>query len=161
MTDRIRTPEQILPYRPLRDILEGRSRQVCSVRPTDSASTAIGVMAGRDIGFVLVLDQGALVGVLSERDCVRRMMLVKAPPETTPVADIMVRHVVTVDSGRTFAEGLNLMHQYGIRHLPVVESGNVIGVVSARDLMREAVEHHERIIAELERERVMILASTT
>ena len=101
----------------------------------------------------------ALVGVVSERDCARRVVLAKKPPETTPVADIMVREVVTVDLSHTFADCLRLMHQHGIRHLPVIDSGKAIAVVSIRDLLSEAVAHHAKIIAELERERLTIFTS--
>ena len=72
----------------------------------------------------------------------------------------MVRNVVTIDVGRTFADCLRLMHQHGIRHLPVVENGKVITVVSIRDLLSEAVTHHAKIIEELERERLTIFTST-
>ena len=72
----------------------------------------------------------------------------------------MVRDVVTVDPPSTFADCLRLMHQHGIRHLPVVDRGKPIAVVSIRDLLGEAVAHHAKIIAELERERLTIFTST-
>ena len=72
----------------------------------------------------------------------------------------MVRNVVTVDLAQTFADCLRLMHQHSIRHLPVVDDGKVIAVISIRDLLSEAVAHHARIIAELERERLTIFTST-
>ena len=71
----------------------------------------------------------------------------------------MVRDVVTVDLTQTYADCLRLMHQHGIRHLPVVEGGRVISVVSIRDLLREAVAHNARVIAELERDRLTIFTS--
>ena len=117
-------------------------------------------MVDKDIGLLAVMDGGTLAGVLSERDCARRVLLAKKSPESTPVADVMVRNVVTIDVGRTFADCLRLMHQHGIRHLPVVENGKVITVVSIRDLLSEAVAHHAKIIEELERERLTIFTST-
>ena len=72
----------------------------------------------------------------------------------------MVRKVVTVDLAQTFGDCLRLMHQHGIRHLPVVDAGKVIAVVSIRDLLGEAVAHHAKIIAELERERMDSFTST-
>ena len=89
-----------------------------------------------------------------------RVVLAKKSPEATPVADIMVRKVVTVDLAHTFADCLRLMHQHGIRHLPVVDGGKVVAVVSIRDLLSEAVTHHAKIIDELERERMQIFTST-
>jgi CBS domain-containing protein len=138
MDQPIRRPEEILAYRPLRQVLGPRDK---------------------DIGFLVVLDRGAMVGVLSERDCARRLMLAEKSARTTPVADLMVRDVVSVDLTRTFADCLRLMHQHRIRHLPVVDQGRVIAVVSIRDLLAEAVAHHAKIIAELERERLTIFTS--
>jgi len=155
----IRRPEEILAYRPLRRMLGPDPRPVWSVGPADTVLAALRIMADRDIGFLVVLDAGKLVGVLSERDCARGVLLARKPPDTTPVADVMVRDVVTVDPSRTFAECLRLMHQHGFRHLPVTDQGKVIAVLSVRDLMGEAVEHHRKIIAELERERMTIFTS--
>jgi CBS domain-containing protein len=121
---------------------------------------AMQIMADRNIGFLVVLARDAMVGVLSERDCVRRVVLANRSAEATPVAEIMVRDVITVDPAHTFADCLRLMHQHSIRHLPVVDNGKPVAVVSIRDLLSEAVAHHARIIAELERERLTIFTST-
>jgi CBS-domain-containing membrane protein len=88
------------------------------------------------------------------------MVLARKPPEATPVADIMVRDVITVELAYRFAECLKLMHQHAIRHLPVVDRGKVIAVVSIRDLLGEAVAHHARVIAQLEQERMTVFMST-
>jgi CBS domain-containing protein len=108
----------------------------------------------------VVLEPGAIAGVLSERDCVRRLVLAGKSPELTPVADIMVREVIKVDLAKTFADCLKLMHLHGIRHLPVVQNETPITVISIRDLLAEAVAHHAKIINELERERMTMLTST-
>jgi len=154
----LRPPEEILVYRPLKQIL--RSETVWTVGPKDSALTAVRIMEEKNIGFLVVLESEAIVGILSERDCVRRVMLTGKSPEVTPVADIMVRNVVKANLTDTFADCLRLMHRHGIRHLPVVEKEKVIGVISIRDLLREAVEHHAKVISELERERMTMLTST-
>jgi len=156
----LRRPEEILAFRPLRQILESKARALWTVGPADSTLTALRLMADKNIGFLVVLEQGAMVGVLSERDCARRVVLAEKSPQATPVADIMVRKVVTVDLAHTFADCLRLMHQHGIRHLPVVDGGKVVAVVSIRDLLSEAVKHHAKIIEELERERMQIFTST-
>ena len=160
MDQPMRRPEEILAYRPLQRVLGPDPRPVWSIGPTDSVMVALQIMSDRHIGFVVVLDQGKLVGVLSERDCARRVLLAKKPADTTPVADVMSRQVVTVDLTQTFAEALRLMHQHGFRHLPVMDKGKLVAVVSVRDLMSEAVEHHAKVIAELERERLTIFTST-
>jgi CBS domain-containing protein len=156
----IRRPEEILAYRSLQQILASRQRALWTVGPADNVLTALQTMADKDIGFLVVLEQGAMVGVLSERDCVRHVVLSKKSPEVTPVADIMVRNVITVDLAHTFADCLRLMHQHRIRHLPVIDKGKPVTVVSIRDLLSEAVTHHARIIADLERERLTIFTST-
>jgi predicted transcriptional regulator len=156
----LRSPEQILAFRPLSQILGSKPRALWSVGPTDSALSAVQIMADRNIGFLVVLDKEVVVGVLSERDCARRLVLAGKPPETTPVSDLMVRDVVSVGPAHTFADCLKLMHQHGIRHLPVIDKAKPVAVVSIRDLLGEAVAHHARIIAELERERLTIFTST-
>jgi CBS domain-containing protein len=100
-----------------------------------------------------------LVGIVSERDCARRAVLAGKPLDTTPVSDIMITDVVTVGLAQTFADCLRLMHQHGIRHLLVMDGGQVVAVVSIRDLLREAVAHNAKVIAELERERLSIFTS--
>jgi CBS domain-containing protein len=159
MVQTVRRPEEILAYRTLQQILVSKPRELWTARPADSVLSALQTMADKKIGLVVILDQRRLVGVVSERDCVLRAVLVGKPLETTPVSDIMTHVVITVDIAQTFADCLRLMHQNGIRHLPVVERGNVIAVVSVRDLLREAVAHNAKIIAELERERLSIFTS--
>jgi CBS domain-containing protein len=156
----IRQPEEILAYRSLQAILGAKPRALWTVSPADSVLAALQIMADKQIGFLVVLERDRLVGVVSERDCALRVVLAKKPPETTPVADIMVRNVITADLAHTFADCLRLMHRHGIRHLPVVDKGKAVAVVSIRDLLGEAVAHHARIIAELERERLTIFTST-
>jgi signal-transduction protein with cAMP-binding, CBS, and nucleotidyltransferase domain len=159
MTQALRRPEEILAFRTLERILGPTPRPLWSVGPADSVMAALQIMAERNIGFLVVLENGNLVGVLSERDCARRALLARKPLDATPVADIMVRQVVTVDRSRTFAECLRLMHEHGFRHLPVMDNGRVTAVLSIRDMMSEAVQHHAKIIAELERERLTIFTS--
>jgi predicted transcriptional regulator len=160
MDNPLRRPEEILAFRTLREIFAPRPRQVWSVGPTDSVLTALQIMTDKNIGFLPVFESDRLVGVLSERDCARNAALNRKPLESTPVAEIMVRDVVTVDLAQTFADCLRLMHRHGVRHLPALESGKVVAVVSIRDLLSEAVAHQAKIIAELERERLMIFTST-
>jgi signal-transduction protein with cAMP-binding, CBS, and nucleotidyltransferase domain len=160
MDNLLRQPEEILAYRSLRRILASKPKTLWSVIPTDSVLAALQVMSEKDIGLVVVMERDNLAGVLSERDCARRVLLARKSPETTSVADIMVRNVVTIEADHTFADCLRLMHQHGIRHLPVIDQGRVIGIVSIRDLLSEAVRHNAKIIEELERERLTIFTST-
>ena len=156
----LRRPEEILAYRSIKQILAAKPKSLWTVGPGDYALTAIRLMAEKDISLVLVVEHGRIAGVLSERDCVRRLVLAGKSAEATPVADIMVRDVIKVDLAHTFADCLTLMHTHRIRHLPVVENDTAIDVVSIRYLLGEAVTHHAKIISELERERMMMLTST-
>jgi CBS domain-containing protein len=154
----LRRPEEILAYRPLKQIL--KSGSVWTIDPTNTVLAAVRIMEEKNIGFLVVLEKEAIAGVVSERDCLRRVVLAGKLPEATTVGDIMVKNVVKVGLEDTFAECLRLMHAHGIRHLPVLTKGRLVGVVSIRDLLREAVDHHAKIIAELERERMTMLTST-
>jgi hypothetical protein len=91
----MRKPEEILAYRPLEQILASKPQALWSVGPADKVPAAIRVMADKNIGFLLVLDHGKLVGVLSERDCARRIVLSTKPLAETQVAEIMTRNVIT------------------------------------------------------------------
>jgi CBS domain-containing protein len=160
MDNPLRQPDQILAYRSLKQIIAAKPRSLWTVGPGDSALAAMRLMAEKNVGLVVVTERGAIAGVLSERDCVRRLVLAGKTPELTPVADIMVRNVITIDLTKTFADCLKLMHQHDIRHLPVVENGTPLTVISIRDLLAEAVQHHARVIGELERERMTMFTST-
>jgi CBS domain-containing protein len=153
----LRRPEEILAYRPLKQIL--KSGSVWTIDSADTVLAAVRIMEEKNIGFLVVLEKGAIAGVVSERDCLRRVVLAGKPPEAIAVRDIMVKDVVKARIEDTFAECLRLMHAHGIRHLPVLAKDRVVGVVSIRDLLREAVEHHAKIIGELERERMTMLTS--
>ena len=154
----LRRPEEILAYRPLKQMLGVRA--MWTVGPTDTVLAAARIMTEKNIGFLVVLEDGKIIGVLSERDYVRRVVLAGKSPENTPVADVMVRDVITANVEDTFADCLRLMHAHGIRHLPVLDNDKAVGVISVRDLLRETVEHHTKVISELERERMQMLTST-
>ena len=160
MDQPIRRPEEILAYRSLQRILAGKPPTLWSVAPTDTIRTALQMMADKDLGLVVVLDKGRLTGVLSERDCARRVLLAGKSADATAVSEIMVREVVTVDTTYAFADCLRLMHQHRIRHLVVTDKGAAVGVVSIRDLLNESVNHHSKIITQLEQERMTMFTST-
>jgi CBS domain-containing protein len=157
MVSLIKTPEQLLAYRPLKDLLAGKPQAVHSVRPTDMVLSALQLMAEHGIGFLVVLDGARLVGVLSERDYARKVILQNRSSKDTTVREIMTETVVTVTPGHTVPQCMALMDKHGFRHLPVVENGGVIGVLSIRDLLKAMVAHHERLIRELETELVTTL----
>jgi len=156
----LRSPEQILAYRPLKQILAAKPKALWTIGARDTALSAMQLMADKNIGLLVVMEHRAIVGVLSERDCVRRLVVAGKSPEATSVADIMVRNVVKADIANSFVDCLKLMHEHQIRHLPVMENDDLVGLISVRDLLSEAVAHHARVISELERERLTMLTST-
>ncbi len=160
MDNPLKNPEQLLPYRTLQEILASREGGVHAIGPADTVRSALQAMAEKHIGFLVVLEDGKLLGVISERDYARKVVLAGRASHDTLVRDLMTREVVTVGPGDRFGDCLRLMDQHAIRHLPVVESGKVLGVISIRDLLAELVTHHERVIMELERERLTMLQST-
>jgi CBS domain-containing protein len=157
MANLIKTPEQLLAYRPLKELLAAKPKVVYSARPTDSVLSALQLMADHGIGFLVVLDGTRLVGVMSERDYARKVILRDKSSKDTTVRDIMTESVVTVTPEHTVPQCMALMDKHGFRHLPVVENGGVIGVLSIRDLLKAMVAHHERLIRDLETELVTTL----
>src|SRR4051794_11253479 len=110
----LRRPDEILAYRPLKQIL--KSGSVWTVDPMDTVLAAVRIMEEKNVGFLVVLKQEAVAGVVSERDCLRRVLLAGKLPEAVAVGDIMVKNVVKVGIEGTFAECMKLMHVHGIRH---------------------------------------------
>jgi len=155
----LKTPEEIVPFRTLAQILAAKPGAVYSVRPTDTAHAALVAMAEKRVGFLLVLDGKALAGVISERDYTSKLIPSGRSARDTPVGDLMTREVVTVTLAHGVRDCVNLMDRHGIRHLPVVDGGGVVGVVSVRDLLREAVVHHDKVLQEIGRERMTIFNS--
>jgi CBS domain-containing protein len=153
----LKTPEQLLAFKPLKRVLVAKAPGAHAVAPNTSILAALRLMADKEIGFLLVLDGAKLVGVVSERDYARKVVLQGKASNDTPVQDIMTRDVVSVGLAHTIPECMALMNQHGFRHLPVIDGGAVIGVLSVRDLLKEIVEHHERLIRNLELEKSTLL----
>ena len=111
---------------------------------------AIKVMAERGIGAVAVMDGDKLLGILSERDYARKVIIKGRSSQSTPVADIMTSDVITTTSGETVNECMNLMTAKQIRHLPVVEDEVVVGMISNRDLVEAIISDQQEEIEQLE-----------
>lgn len=132
------------------DILRSKGYEIYSVAPTDTVLEALGVMAEHDIGAVIVLDGDKLVGLLSERDYARKVVLMGRSSRESSVADVMTSHVVCVAPHRTVDECMALMTDRRLRHLPVLEHKHVIGVVSIGDLVKATIAEQEFTIAQLQ-----------
>ncbi len=120
-----------------------------SVGPDTSVLEAIRLMADKGIGAVMVIDGDEVVGILSERDYARKVILESRVSSATPVREIMTRRVVYAKPEETAEECLAVMTDRRIRHLPVVEEGRVIGVVSIGDLVKAVISEQRFIIEQL------------
>ena len=135
----------------IRRVLENKADSTLwFVKPGDTVLAAITLMAEQRIGAVLVMDGDQLVGILSERDYSRKCILQGRRSADTLVSEIMTREVVTVPPTMTAREGLELMTHSFFRHLPVVEGGELIGVVSIGDLVKRVIAEQDFLIEQLE-----------
>jgi len=123
---------------PIRSVLEPRKLVVAA--PEASVGEAARLMAENKVGAVLVVKQGRLVGIFTERDAVYRVMAARRDMDTTRVEDVMTREPKTVAPEESFGYALLLMHENGFRHAPVVEDGRPVGVVSARNALDPELE---------------------
>ena len=131
-------------------VLKQKGHDVWSVPPTASVADAIHTMAQQRIVVLLVMSQNRLVGIVSERDCTRKVILQGKNATEARVSDIMTSPVVFVSPKHTVGDCLWIMTENGFTHLPVVEGESVVGVVSSGDLLRNIVNTQSETINHLE-----------
>jgi CBS domain-containing protein len=136
--------------RTVKELLRNKGYQVWSIGPDATVYEALTLMAERDVGALLVLEGGKLVGILSERDYARKIVLKGKTSRETPVREIMTENVVYVRPDQTIEECMALMTNKRIRHLPVMEEGRLLGVISIGDVVKEVISEQEFMIAQLE-----------
>lgn len=134
----------------LSQILAGKPQEVISVRPSDSVLVALEVLASYNIGAVPVLSAQGLVGIFSERDYARKVALKGLTSAATEVSEVMSSPVVSVKISDTVLDCMNLMTDRRIRHLPVLDKGQLVGIVSIGDLVRAIIEDQQFQIEQLE-----------
>ncbi|ROR34980.1 CBS domain-containing protein [Inmirania thermothiophila] len=134
---------------PLRRILEQKGGAVVGVDAQTTVREAVRRMNAERIGAVVVLDEGSVVGIFTERDVLARVVDAGRDPETTPVAEVMTASVATVSPDLTVGEAMLLVTERRFRHLPVLEEGRLVGMVSAGDLMRWLVRDQAAEIQQL------------
>lgn len=132
-------------------ILEEKGAGVWSVASSDTVFSALETMAEHNIGAVLVLDGDGLSGILTERDYARKVKLQALGSNDTPVGQIMTTVVHTVVPSATVAECMQLMTDERVRHLPVVDDGRLVGIVSIGDVVKAMMAQQRDLIADLER----------
>ena len=132
-------------------ILKSKPDQtVFSILPTASVFDAVKLMAERGIGALLVMEGEKIVGIVSERDYARKIILMGRSSRETPVRDIMTSPVMYVRPDQTSDECMALMTENRLRHLPVMDSGKLIGLISIGDLVKDIISEQQFIIQQLE-----------
>ncbi|MBS1130283.1 MAG: hypothetical protein H6R16_1285 [Proteobacteria bacterium] len=135
----------------LKQLLSGRNRPLAVVAPSDTVYHALTVMAQHEVGALLVLDGEQLVGIFSERDYARKIILQGKTSKETLVREIMSDRVAYVTPGSTLDECMALMTEKRFRHLPVLdEQGGIVGMISIGDLVKETISDQKFLIAQLE-----------
>jgi CBS domain-containing protein len=131
-------------------LLESKGHLVWSIAPDASVFEAIQLMADKRVGALMVVDRNELVGVISERDYAREIVLKDRASRDTPVSAIMTQRVLYVRPQQTLEECMALMTEKHLRHLPVLDDGRLIGVISIRDVIKDLISEKEFLIEQLE-----------
>jgi CBS domain-containing protein len=132
-------------------LLQVKGSQIFSVAPQDSVLYAIEIMATRHVGALLVMSEGALIGVISERDYARKVILKNRSSHDTPVSDIMSSPAISVTPEDSVHHCMRLMTEGRFRHLPVMKAGRVVGMLSIGDLVKAVIQEQTEHIEQLER----------
>ena len=135
----------------IRDILRKKGTDIWSVAPDETVLEAIRRLDERGVGALLVMDGDELAGLFSERDYTRKVILKGLRSQDTSVGTIMSSPVLTISPDATVQQGLSMMTEKHIRHLPVIDGSAVIGVVSIGDLVKGVIEDQQALIEQLER----------
>jgi CBS domain-containing protein len=134
----------------VRQLLDRKGRQIFSIAPGTAVLEAIRLMADRHVGALLVMEGETLSGIVSERDYARKVILKGRSSADTPVRDIMTAAVITVQPETPVEECMQIVTERRVRHLPVIEAGRVVGMVSIGDLVKAVIAEQQQHIEQLE-----------
>lgn len=134
----------------VKQLLEGKRHKLITVSPRETVFDALKKMADNDVGALIVLDGERLIGVFSERDYARKIILHGKSSRDTVVHEIMTANVISVRPSQTVEDCMGLMTDKRIRHLPVLDEGKVVGIVSIGDVVKEMLSEQKFIIEQLE-----------
>ena len=135
--------------KPVMELFKGRNTVIYQVSSNATVFEALRLLADYEVGAMVVMDHGQLVGLISERDYTRKVALQGKNSKETTVGDIMTRNVFTVTPQTGTRECMALMSQKKIRHLPVMEGNTLMGMISIRDIMDDIIADHEQTISQL------------
>lgn len=135
----------------VRQLLEGKGHEVASIEPDKSVYDAMQLMAARNIGALMVLQAGKLAGIVTERDYSRKAYLLDKSAKDIQVKEIMTAQVAYVNPDYTAEDCMALVTEKRVRHLPVLEGNEVVGIISIGDLVKDAISGQQFIIHQLER----------
>jgi signal-transduction protein with cAMP-binding, CBS, and nucleotidyltransferase domain len=134
----------------VKEILDNKGHEFWSVAPATTVQEAVRLMVEKEVGSVLVVDQGTVQGIVTERDFVRKVALEGKSSPDTPVAAVMTTQVLCARPDQTTEEAMALMTDKRVRHLPVLDDGEIVGVVSIGDLVKSVISEQQFIIKQLE-----------
>ena len=134
----------------LRDVIHKKGGEIYSIQPDASVFETLKLMADKNVGAILVRSGSQVEGILSERDCVRRLELHGRNAHDTKVKDIMTAKVLYVQASQSLEECVAIMIDKNIRHLPVFDGDELLGLISARDALKEMVDQQKFVISQLE-----------
>jgi len=132
-------------------ILKNKKEKIWSVSPRETAYDALQIMSDQNLGALLVIDKRGVVGIFSERDYARKVILKGKSSKTTPVSELMTKKVLYVDPGTSVEDCVALMTEKNVRHLPVIEKKQLVGIVTVGDVLKQLIEDQKFEIQELER----------
>ena len=135
----------------VRQILKTKGNKVWSIAPGDTAYKALQLMSEYNFGSLLVIDKGKVVGIFTERDYARKVILKGKSSKTTPVSELMTKKVLFVDPGTSVENCMALMIDKCVRHLPVMEKKKLVGIVTVGDVVKQHIADQKFKIQELER----------
>jgi CBS domain-containing protein len=135
----------------VRDILREKGAQMYTTSPQTTVYEALKVMNDNNVGALLVFEKEEMVGIISERDYARKMIIKGKYSQDTPVRDIMTTQVITVTPDQNLEACMELISGKRIRHLPVVEETRVVGIISIGDIVKGIISHKESVIEQLEK----------
>lgn len=131
-------------------ILKSKGNQVVTVNGDVTVLDALKIMSGERVGSVIVMDKGKIAGIFTERDYARRVGLDDAAPSSVPVADVMTKDLVTVSLDSSVNQCMEIITENHIRHLPVLDGDQIVGVVSIGDVVKDMIEELQFMVKQME-----------